>query len=732
MMIRRLEKIEWIRLNRFAWLLILSMTWFNSCKKDDGEFSRLSELGTETELYTVPATEGELKIDVLSNEDFEIIVSEDASWMRTNVKSLKGDTSFVVHYEENLEFPRQGLVTLYAKATERYDTVTVRQHGAQNAELVFPVLNTTVLGDGGVVTSELQTNISLDDVDIEMIYPLDVTDEWVNDDFAYDEATETFRFSVKPNPDMEALRSVQIRLSFEDGWGQQQVSTLYLLQANAQNLFGTEATFPEIRLWAGAQISADLFIEGHVVSDAGNKNVGETPQTTPTVINYEQNDRTVYIQSLDGKYGFRVETASVDDNVFQRYSKVQLLLKGTTIEMENNPNFYTIRGVTSAMLMSQEQGTAASIAHKEKYMGELTDDDIFTYVTLKDTELPIRKGSLTPLNEGYTGLFNAHRTAKYPLLMRDIQGNSMFLMTNTNTPYRRDGSILPQGSGKVSGIIVHEKFTRFEYEDASNPDNYGNIGRYQIRHLTKEEIDLADNVNDGFSALLTEYQYPNITAGVAYPTNGNNGRLYASNNVDVAATSDFAYLGPVGDNYLGNNNQWGTGVLVNGTKQNTYANTNSDGKGMAANSGLAANRSWWNYERDRGEAWVIEFSTSGISTSTLSLQFTAGNWAAAGAGTPRYWAVEWSEHGNMDGAWMPITTYTVPDMANWSNTLLHQLAGFKNINVPLPLDILGKSQVYLRLIVNQNLASNGNTYASQPLAGNSNTALGYVAIRYNK
>src|SRR5690606_33914768 len=127
------------------------------------------------------------------------------------------------------------------------------------------------------------------------------------------------------------------RLSFEDGWGQQQVSTLYLLQANAQNLFGTEATFPEIRVWAGAQISADLFIEGYVVSDVGNKNVGETPQTTPTAINYEMNDRTVYIQSLDGQYGFRIETATVADNVFKRYGKVQLLLKGTTMDVASNP-----------------------------------------------------------------------------------------------------------------------------------------------------------------------------------------------------------------------------------------------------------------------------------------------------------------------------------------------------------------------------------------------------------
>lgn len=713
-----------------ATLVFACVVLLVGCKKDDAELSRLSELGTETSLYTVGAEAGELSVDVLSNEEFDIIVQEDAEWIRSNVNRLSGDTSFTLAFDANNTFPRSAFVTLHAKTSERYDTITVRQHGAMNPQLVFPVLNTTVLGDGGIVSSELQTNIALEEVDIQVIYPIEETEQWINDDFNYNETTGIFSFSVVNNPHMENLRSAQIRLTYVDGWGQELVSTLYLLQANAQNLFGTLTSFTDVRLWAGNRITTDIFIEGHVVSDAGNPNVGENPQTTPTNINYQQSERTVYIQSLDGKYGFRVETATVADNVFQRFSKVQLLLKGTTLEMENNPNRYTIKGVTSGMLMSQEQGSVETIIKKEKFVSELVDDDIYTFVTLKDLELPIRKGSFTPLNEGYTTLFNAHRTSMYPLLMRDIQGKSIFLLTNTTTPYRRDGSILPQGSGTVSGVIVHEKFTRFEYEDSSMPDEYGNIGRYQIRHLSREDIAIASDVNNGFSVLLAEYQYPNITAGVAYPTNGNNGRLFASNNVNVTASSDYSYLGPVGNNYLGNNNQWGTGVLINGSKQNTSSGTNTDGKGLAAASSIAANRPWWNYDKNRGEAFILEFSTMGVSTNQLSLQFTTVNWSANGC--PRFWAVEWSEHGNMDGTWQRIDEYTVPDVANWSNTLLHQLAGFKNINIPLPLNMLGKNKVFIRLMVDQNLSSNGNTYATQPITGATNTALGYVALRYNK
>ncbi|WP_139215936.1 DUF5689 domain-containing protein [Parapedobacter composti] len=710
-------------------LFILSA---QGCKREMEELARLSELGAETREYVVSPDAGELNVNVLSNGRFNVLVSEDAEWMSPHASDLQGDTAFRVAYDANDGFPRMGLITLHAAESGRYDTIYVKQRGAKVPQLLFPTLNTTVLGDGGRVTSKLRTNIDLDDVDIQVIYPNDEQTDWVDGDFSYNTTDSLLSFTVKPNPSMDDLRSVQIRLSFTDGWGEQLVATLYLLQANAQNLFGTAATFPEIRLWAGERITSDLFIEGYVISDAGNKNMGDNLQTTPTAINYTLNDRTAYIQSVDGRYGFRIETATIQDNVFQRYGKVQLLLKGTTVEMETNPDFYTIKGVTSDKVMSQVQGGPGNLVRKEKYMHELTDDDIFTFVTLKDSEFPVRKGSFTPVNEGYTPLFNAHRITKYPLLMRDIRGNSMYLYTNMHTPYRRDGAVLPYGSGTISGIIVHEKFPRFEYEDAANEDQYGNIGRYQMRHVTRDDIQFTPQVENGFSELLAEYQYPNISAGVALPTHGGNGRITVSTGASIAATSDYSYLGPCGNNYLGNNNQYGTGVLINGMKQNTHANTNNDGKGGAAASGIAANIPWWNHERNRGEAWLVEFSTAGVSTDQLSLQLTAMNWASAGAGAPRYWKVEWSEHGNMDGVWTAVAKYTVPDAPNWSNTLLHQLPAYKNMNFRLPSEMLGKPRVYLRLMVDKNLASNGNTYATEPIAGPSNCAIGYLAIRYNK
>lgn len=713
--------------------LVLMLIAFQACKKDVVELVPFSELGAQTNEFIVPNTAGEVKVKVLSNSEFTVDISPEDTWLKTDGKSFRGDTTITFRFEANDSFNRMAVVPLHSEQYGRYDTVYIKQRGVMEAKMQFPVLNTSVLGDGGTVNVDLNANVPFEDIDIQVIYPDASVEPWVNEDFNYHAQDSLLTFSVQPNPDPVNLRSVQVKLTYVDGWGAQISSTLYLVQANANNEFGTLVDFPQVRAWTGERITSDIYIEGHIISDAKNPNASEYLQTTPTAINYTENDKVTYIQSFDGRYGFKIVTSTTNDNIFKRYSKVKILLKGTTVNKESNPDFYTITGVTSMMVLSQEEGRASDLAVKSKYISELTDDDIFTFVTLKDVEFPIRKGSFTPINEGYSILFSAHRIAKYPLLMRDIQGNTIFLMTNTNVPYRRDGAMLPYGSGTVAGVIVHEKFTRFEYEDAPTEDKYGNIGRYQIRHLAKEDIKINSDFNQGFSGLLTEFQYPVIENGVAKATYGSGTIKSSVANLNLTRSFDYSYLGPVGATNLGNTNQYGNGVLVGVTKQNQEANTNSDGKGQVVNAAIAANTMWWNEAKQRGEAFILEFSTLGVNTSQLSLQFTMSNLTGAtGKGAPRYWRVEWSEHGNMDQAWNTIGTFTVTDMPLWANTTIHQLAAYKNYNFKLPLAMLGKSTVYIRLIVDKNLASDGNSYASEPMTAASNTGIGYLAVRYNK
>lgn len=721
------------RINPVSVLLsVILVFFFSACSMDDGDFAEMSELGAKGSDYIVPAEAGEVEIEVLSNQAYEMSFIEDINWASFSTTKSSGDGIFKVAYEANPGFPRMARICINAPSVARMDTVFLKQKGSIEPKMNFNMTSTTVLGSGGRVEADIDTNVDFEDITINVVYSDQSGVEWIEKNFSIESGK--FVFMVDNNPSETSLRNAKIELSYVDGWGQKIISNLFLTQANALDLFGTEASFPYVRSLQGGKVTEDIYIEGYVVSDAGNMNVADCPNTTNTAIDYTMNDRTAYIQSVDGKYGFRIVTATVADNIFTRYSKVQLLLKETNIQLDENPDRYSITGVTSSMVMTSESGTEANLVKKEKYMGELTDDDIYTYVTLKDCEFPVRKGPLTPINEGYAISFNANRISKYPLLMRDIKGNSMYLMTNMKCPYRRDGSTLPYGSGTVSGVIVHETFTRFAYEDTNDEETYGNIGRYQIRHLSKEDIKLAESFDNNFSALLTEFRYCKLENGVLLATNGNNGKMISTvPSKTITATADYSYLGPIGAANIGNVN--GNGVwLDDGTKLSTNASTNSDGKGAVNagdNSAWTLNCEWWNYDRGTGdgEAWVLNLSTAGISTTQLSLQLGVMNWNITG---PRFWKIEWSTHGDINGTWIPIATYSVPEAPVWGNTVMFQLPGAKTMDFPLPLNMLGHNSVYIRMKVDKNLCSDGYSYANTPITAASSSSMTYLAIRYNK
>ena len=96
----------------------------------------------------------------------------------------------------------------------------------------------------------------------------------------------------------------------------------------------------------------------------------------------------------------------------------------------------------------------------------------------------------------------------------------------------------------------------------------GNIGRYQLRHQTKEDVwsQMKDNFEDGFSKLLTEYRYwnPNASDSTMRPSYGRNGwmnhtysRRYTHSEAKeyvngtflqhMNGSLTFCYLGPVGN-----------------------------------------------------------------------------------------------------------------------------------------------------------------------------------------
>lgn len=737
-------KIQYRMLAALAGILLLA-----ACERDNGDETPVSEFGVVKSEYIVGWQSGSAEVEVLTNHTVDVsLINPDNGWLRISGEAtalhFSGDSRFRVEYDTNDGFPRMEGVLV--RAEDRADTVYIKQEGYKVPELKFEDMSIAVAGDGGQMTARLTTNLYLEDLEPTIAYTDDTGEGWISD---LDLMNGYFIMQFAANEDPEALRRATIILAYTDGWGETEQTTLYITQANARNEFGSAISFAEARDLVGV-VNKDVYIEGRIISEPGNGNCGENPLKTATSIDYTETYRTAYIQSLDGSMGFMIKTVTEDDNVFQRYCKVRILLRDATIRQEVDPTRYIIEDVTSLMLLSSEPGSAADVPEKRKHYADLTDDDLYTWVTLLDCELPVRKGSLTPINEGYARNTGSNRVTKYPLLVRDRNGDSFYLMTNTTCLYRRDGSMLPYGQGSISGVLVHEKYDQFNW---LGDLDLGYIGDYQIRHLSRSDIALAEDFSDSFSALLTEYRYGKLEsyaslAGKVYrPTTGDNGYLThtcptASGDAG-SAMADASYLGPIGnkDNldltgptagvHTGNIN--GNGVVEDGKQMCTSSSTNSDGKGnVSANDYSAWTNAcaWWNTETNRSEAWLLHFSTEGIETDVLSLQVVMQNRTYGGG--PRYIRVDWSEHGdNNRDDWVPITEFQLPDVVNWTPTQLWQCAGYKNLDIPLPLDLLGRKDVCIRFSA-ANQKSGSTTEFDSARIGNGSVAFSYIGVRYNK
>ena len=716
-----------------------------ACEKDNGEETRVSEFGPYKKEIIAPWKGGTGSIPVLANQPYDIeLINPDNGWLTLDTEGrgthFTGDDYFKFQATTNDGFPRMEGIRLWTH--NRADTVYIKQEGFITPKLDFSTRSIMVLGDGGQATAQLSTNLELEDLRQSIVYTSADEGGWISD---LDISNGFLILQTDPNADPEALRNARITLSYRDGWNRTISSTVYLTQANAKNEFGHEISFSEVRDLVGI-VNKDVYIEGRIISDIGNGNNGENMMTGQTSIDYTETYRTAYIQSLDGSQGFMIKTVTEDDNIFERYSKVRILLKGVTVEAESNPERYILKKVTSAMVMSSVSGSAADIPQKVKRYNELTDMDVYTWVTLADCELPVRKGSLTPINEGYARSTNANRETKYPMLVRDKNGDSFYMLTNTTCKYRRDGSMLPYGSGNISGVLVHETHDRFVWMGSKD---MGDIGRYQIRHLTREDIALEKDFENSFSALLTEYRYGKLESHIFRPTTGDNGYLTFTHPDEKSGdagwgVSDPSYLGPIGNEsnpdkekpWGGTNkgNINGNGVVENGKQMCSDPGTNNDGKGNLTSAEFSAwtNKcQWWNTETDRSEAWLLHFSTQGISTDVLSMQVAMQNRSIGG---PRYIRVDWSEHGdNNRDDWNPITEFQVPDIVNWNYTLYWQCAGYKYINVPLPLELLGKDDVCIRFsAANKKAGGKEDGEFDDQIITTGEIAFSYIGVRYTK
>ncbi|WP_212006476.1 DUF5689 domain-containing protein [Chitinophaga sp. HK235] len=661
-----------------------------SCRKtEDYKFS--TPLAIDTRIVRVGAAADTTRIIVYADGDWKMEPVAETPWLllQTSIGHGKGDA--LVEVKDNSgQLPRAA--KLVVKGGGKSDTIVLQQKG------ITPLLAITdetaqTIANGGTYKSAINTNVPLDLMTVGYGYDSTGATNWVSglqikDGYLF--------FKVDTNQ-LATARSVALRLSYLDALGTTTKDTILIKQQPGMSYEGAvQKDFAYVKqTLANGVINENIYVEGIVVSDKGHPNIARNLNTPSNKHNLDktENSIAVYVQSLDGSSGLYFRTKTPGDNIFNFNDRVKIWLKGTSIQQLQNPSRTIISDLDVVHIMKKDVGTML-LQPREKYMSQLTDNDLYTYVKLKEVEISVPSGSFTNINEGYTARMDC-----YPTSIRDIQGSSMYMLTNLDVPYRRDGKRVPQGSGSITGILVHEEYERYG----------GDIGRYSIRHLKREDITLNDDRNNGFSNVLAEWsrfktEYAATPTDAQHPLTPDigTGRIYQSGKKWLDYTAN--------------------GITAT-TDYNALIQEPTTNKGAVANGGWGT-KGWWNNTTNTGEYWAIEVSTAGISTP-VSLQIE-GN---TDIGGPRNFIAEWSAD---NASWNSLGSFTFEDVANWSNTLLTQVAGLKVLNFQLPQAASGQEHLYIRLrVANKNVGTT-NAATGGTLSTTATCRLAHVSVKYNK
>ena len=181
----------------------------------------------------------------------------------------------------------------------------------------------------------------------------------------------------------------------------------YLLAAAVLPLWGQAAAdgpFGQLRGLCepgkSVLLTAPTVVEGIVVSDFHSKNMEANPSVSYDKVDVTVNDCTAYLESPDGRYGFRLRFDTPGDNVLARGTRLSLSLNGTVLTREENPERYTISSLVGENMVGSAAGEA--IPAKQRRISELTDDDVYTFVSLENTEFLFKEGSYANVYENYS------------------------------------------------------------------------------------------------------------------------------------------------------------------------------------------------------------------------------------------------------------------------------------------------------------------------------------------
>lgn len=544
-----------------------------------------------------------------------------------------------------------------------------------NATVVFKDEETTVSvpGDQHNRSALLTANFDVDPAHFSFDIAYDPAGtQWITD-VTFSESAVSFIVAENTG---DQPRSASLKITYKDT-DVECSSTLRLTQEVKQlSIADLRAMIPGAE--GEVELTGEKMLSAVVISDAGNYNMETNPNLTDTSIDFSVNEKTAYIESLDGQYGLRIVTKLPADNILKRYSSVQLSINGLKLVKESNPERYTLTGFTKEHVLNQNAGTAADLPKKEKHISELTDADIYTYVTLKECEFMLNGGAYINVHDGYCYKTDLNTQGvldpRFDCAVRgviDSRGEKINMVLNTQVRWRRKGDGVPAGSGPISGIIVHTKLPRYGVK--------GDVGTYQIRPVEEADIAFSREESTRNYSTLVRWAWPGMTtnAGIKQHADG----------------SIVPYLGE-GRMFSSVSNKLNTSASVAGVSCTLDYNNLVYAKGISAPA-VRYNGIWWNSSRNEGEWVAFNFSTEGVSGSCMKMILSAalGNLSAATIVAPLYWDVSYS----LDGStFTRFDTVPIRTLVYWAGPQWY-VPGLYEVDFDLPSACFGQKDVTIRL-----------------------------------
>ncbi len=668
-----------------------------SCNLDDAQYVTIDELAVSEIAENVAVEGGSVTFRIYSNSDVTLAPRGGLQeWAQVSTMAFSGDSDVTVTFQPNEEGLRRGVVLDVASSTGKTMEVVVKQDGKEPYLKCMTPFRSVSGKDNTEMEFSLETNVDHSLLNVAIAY-LSGSDGWIS---VSKLEGGRLKASISANA-TDKVNKAKVTVSFTDGWNEYHSADFYVTQSDRNGNFGKPVSFADARsLASAAAITENYVIEGVVVSDSDSRNMGLNPALSAKIVDVTVSDRTAYIQSIDGKYGFRVIYDEVSDNLLKHGTSVTLSLQGTVLSMENNPERYTISSVSGENVMESSDG--AEVVVKEKNITELVPEDIYTWVTLKDVELAVKEGSYTDIRENYaleTSVNTAcpnSSSARYfymdnwATLLTDCTGNAIYAPINMLCEWRKPDAGAPRGKGCVSGIIVSEDIRR-----------YGNVGQYQLRVVDETGFDFGEPSVwtvlakwDGFGASSDNRYDKALTASIP-----------ADDNAAVTLKCEKTTSGTFSDQH----SYKSIAAVTNRT-----CGISDLYRALMIKSDM---RGWYRFEGEEVVGYNgvrLDFSTVGISGSQMMLMFSFYSGQTLALATirsyPSHWCVEYSIDGGRE--WnMAVSSatgekyvhlHTLPYVETSLNGNLYQTCTSAGLGATthafcFPEEIFGKEDVRVRI-----------------------------------